>query len=79
MLGTHVTQKGSLVDSERLRFDFSHFDAVTPEELHAIESLVNEQIRANTLVQTELCDMDTAREKGALALFGENTATKCAC
>lgn len=71
VLGTHVTQKGSLVDSERLRFDFSHFDAVTPEELHAIESLVNEQIRANTLVQTELCDMDTAREKGALALFGE--------
>ena len=71
VLGTHVTQKGSLVDSERLRFDFSHFDAVTPEELRAIEALVNQQIRANTSVLTELCDMDTAREKGALALFGE--------
>jgi alanyl-tRNA synthetase len=71
VLGTHVTQKGSLVDSERLRFDFSHFEAVKPEELRAIESLVNDQIRANTAVQTELCDMDTAREKGALALFGE--------
>ncbi|MDQ2077190.1 alanine--tRNA ligase [Marinimicrobium sp. ABcell2] len=71
VLGTHVTQKGSLVDSERLRFDFSHFEAVKPEEIRAIEALVNDQIRANTSVQTELCDMDTAREKGALALFGE--------
>nr|WP_257263885.1 alanine--tRNA ligase [Endozoicomonas sp. ONNA2] len=71
VLGDHVTQKGSLVDPERLRFDFSHPEAVKPEELKAIEQLVNEQIRANTLVQTELMDMDAAKARGAMALFGE--------
>ncbi|WP_299774914.1 alanine--tRNA ligase [uncultured Pseudoteredinibacter sp.] len=71
VLGDHVTQKGSLVDPERLRFDFSHFEAVTAEELKAIEAMVNEQIRANTAVQTDVCDMDTAKSKGAMALFGE--------
>jgi alanyl-tRNA synthetase len=71
LLGEHVTQKGSLVDSERLRFDFSHFEGVSPAELKAIEALVNEQILANTEVTTELCDMDTAKERGAMALFGE--------
>jgi len=71
ILGDHVTQKGSLVDSKRLRFDFSHFEAVTPEQLHAIERRVNDEIRRNTPVQTDICDMDTAREKGAMALFGE--------
>jgi len=71
VLGTHVTQKGSLVDSERLRFDFSHFEAVKPQELKAIEDLVNEQIRANSDVQIEVCDMETAKAKGAMALFGE--------
>lgn len=71
VLGEHVTQKGSLVDSDRLRFDFAHMQAVTPEELKAIEDLVNEQIRANTEVKTELTDIETAREKGALMLFGE--------
>ncbi|BFM20957.1 alanine--tRNA ligase [Gilvimarinus japonicus] len=71
LLGEHVTQKGSLVDSERLRFDFSHFEGVTPAELKAIEALVNDQIRANTAVKTELCDMETAKERGAMALFGE--------
>nr|MDT0253698.1 alanine--tRNA ligase [Endozoicomonas sp.] len=71
ILGGHVTQKGSLVDPERLRFDFSHLEAVKPEELKAVETLVNEQIRANTPVQTELLDMDAAKEKGAMALFGE--------
>ncbi|PUA30922.1 MAG: alanine--tRNA ligase [Cellvibrio sp. 79] len=71
VLGEHVTQKGSLVDSERLRFDFSHFEAVTADQLKEIEALVNGQIRANTAVATELCDMDAARAKGAMALFGE--------
>ncbi len=71
VLGQHVTQKGSLVDSERLRFDFSHFEAVTADQLKAIEALVNHQIRTNSVVATELCDMDTAKAKGAMALFGE--------
>lgn len=71
VLGNHVTQKGSLVDSERLRFDFSHFEGVTTEELQTIETLVNDQIRNNTTVATELCDMETAKARGAMALFGE--------
>ncbi|TNF01443.1 MAG: alanine--tRNA ligase [Gammaproteobacteria bacterium] len=71
ILGDHVTQKGSLVDSKRLRFDFSHFEAVKPEQLKAIEQRVNAEIRRNTPVQTDICDMDSAREKGAMALFGE--------
>ncbi|HEY7885442.1 MAG TPA: alanine--tRNA ligase, partial [Cellvibrionaceae bacterium] len=71
VLGDHVTQKGSLVDSTRLRFDFSHFGAVTGDELKVIESLVNEQIRGNSEVTTELCDMETAKARGAMALFGE--------
>jgi alanyl-tRNA synthetase len=70
-LGDHVTQKGSLVDSERLRFDFSHFEGVTADELKAIETRVNQQIRANTEVQTRLMSMDEAVEAGAMALFGE--------
>ena len=71
VLGDHVTQKGSLVNPERLRFDFSHFEAVKPEELKEAERLVNEQIRANTAVKTELMDMDAAKNAGAMALFGE--------
>src|SRR5690554_1925448 len=71
LLGEHVTQKGSLVDSERLRFDFSHFEAITAEQLKAIETLVNNQIRINSPVLTEECDMTTAKAKGAMALFGE--------
>ena len=71
VLGDHVTQKGSLVDPDKLRFDISHFEAVKPEELREAERLVNEQIRANAEVQTELLDMDAAKEKGAMALFGE--------
>lgn len=74
VLGSHVTQKGSLVDAERLRFDFSHMEAVEPEKLRRIEALVNEQIRANTAIQTELMDMDAAKAKGAMALFGEKYA-----
>ena len=71
ILGDHVTQKGSLVDSNRLRFDFSHFEAVTPEQLKAIERRVNTEIRRNSPVETDICDMDAAQQKGAMALFGE--------
>jgi alanyl-tRNA synthetase len=71
VLGEHVQQKGSLVDAERLRFDFSHFEAVTAEQLHQIEALVNAQIRANTPVTTALMDMEAAVAAGAMALFGE--------
>jgi alanyl-tRNA synthetase len=71
VLGDHVQQKGSLVDSQRLRFDFSHFEAVSPAELKQIENLVNDQIRANTEVSTRLMSMDEAVNAGAMALFGE--------
>ncbi|SFM50127.1 alanine--tRNA ligase [Marinobacter zhejiangensis] len=71
VLGDHVTQKGSLVDPEKLRFDFSHFEAVTPEELKEIERQVNQQVLANTPVETEVTDMERAQQKGAMALFGE--------
>lgn len=71
VLGDHVTQKGSLVDSERLRFDFSHFEGVKADELKTIEQMVNEQILANSAVSTDLCDMEAAKAKGAMALFGE--------
>jgi len=71
VLGKHVTQKGSLVDSQRLRFDFSHSQAVSADELKTIEAMVNEQIRANSEVTTRLMDMDSAVKAGAMALFGE--------
>jgi len=71
VLGAHVSQKGSLVTAERLRFDFSHPSAVTDAELEAIEELVNGEILANSEVSKEVMSMDDARNKGALALFGE--------
>ncbi|MFQ5488791.1 MAG: alanine--tRNA ligase, partial [Gammaproteobacteria bacterium] len=71
VLGEHVVQKGSLVDPARLRFDYAHYEAPTPEQLARIESLVNEQIRANAPVETVVTDFDHAREMGAMALFGE--------
>lgn len=71
LLGTHVTQKGSLVDPERLRFDFSHFEGVKPEELKAVEDLVNTQIRRNHELSAEVMSIDSAKEQGAMALFGE--------
>ncbi|MBG6028636.1 alanine--tRNA ligase [Proteus mirabilis] len=71
VLGTHVTQKGSLVNDKYLRFDFSHFEAVKPEQLREIEDIVNAQIRLNSPVVTELMDLEDAKEKGAMALFGE--------
>ncbi len=71
ILGEHVQQKGSLVDSQRLRFDFSHFEAVTAQQIKVLEERVNQEIRNNTAVCTEVTDIETAKEKGAMALFGE--------
>lgn len=71
VLGDHVQQKGSLVDSQRLRFDFSHFEAVTPAQIKALEDIVNREVRRNTPIETELTDIETAKAKGAMALFGE--------
>lgn len=71
VLGKHVTQKGSLVDANRLRFDFSHHTAVQSNELCTIENLVNEQIRRNHAVETQQLKYDDAIKKGAMALFGE--------
>ena len=71
VLGDHVQQKGSLVDPERLRFDFSHFQPLSADELHKIETLVNDQIRANAKVETRIMPIDQAMEAGAMALFGE--------
>jgi alanyl-tRNA synthetase len=71
VLGDHVQQKGSLVDSQRLRFDFSHFEAIKPEQLKALEDIVNAEIRKNSAVETEETDIETAKKKGAMALFGE--------
>ncbi|MDN3639311.1 alanine--tRNA ligase [Simiduia curdlanivorans] len=71
VLGEHVTQKGSLVNAERLRFDFSNPEPVKAEDLRAIEQMVNAEIRQNSPVETEVCDMETAKTKGAMALFGE--------
>lgn len=71
VLGDHVQQKGSLVDSQRLRFDFSHFEAIKPEQLKQLEDIVNAEIRKNSKVETEETDIDTAKAKGAMALFGE--------
>jgi alanyl-tRNA synthetase len=71
VLGTHVVQKGSLVAADRLRFDFSHFQSVTAEELQRIERLVNAQIRANDEADTSHMDYEDAISSGAMALFGE--------
>jgi len=71
VLGTHVQQKGSLVAPDRLRFDFSHFQAVTPAELAQIERLVNAQIRGNSPAETSVMDYERAVTSGAMALFGE--------
>ncbi len=71
VLGSHVTQKGSQVGPERLRFDFSHFEAVPTAVLRQLEQIVNAQIRANHEVVTDLMNVDDARAAGAMALFGE--------
>ncbi len=71
VLGGHVQQKGSLVEPERLRFDFTHYEPVTPEQLDTIENLVNEQIRLNAAAETRVMSVDDALASGAMALFGE--------
>ena len=71
VLGTHVAQKGSLVNDKGLRFDFSHFEAMKPEEIRAVEDLVNAQIRRNLPIETQVMDLEAAKAKGAMALFGE--------
>ncbi|EJR4330510.1 alanine--tRNA ligase [Escherichia coli] len=71
VLGTHVSQKGSLVNDKVLRFDFSHNEAMKPEEIRAIEDLVNAQIRRNLPIETNIMDLEAAKAKGAMALFGE--------
>ncbi|MDX7781590.1 alanine--tRNA ligase [Aeromonas caviae] len=70
-LGEHVTQKGSLVGAERMRFDFSHFEGLTMATIRRIEELVNAQIRANHEVATQLMGLEEAKSAGAMALFGE--------
>ncbi len=71
VLGDHVAQKGSLVNPERLRFDFSHFEPVTASEISTVERIVNEQIRANNPVSAQVMAKDDAVKAGAMALFGE--------
>ncbi|MEZ8096676.1 alanine--tRNA ligase [Photobacterium swingsii] len=71
LLGDHVAQKGSLVKADSLRFDFSHLEGVKAEELREVERVVNEQIRLNHTIETNVMDIESAKEKGAMALFGE--------
>lgn len=71
IVGAHVQQKGSLVDAERTRFDFSHFEALTPVQIQQIETLVNDRIRANDEVTTSVMNIEEAKKSGAVALFGE--------
>ena len=71
VLGSHVNQKGSLVEPDKFRFDFSHLEAVTKQELREIEAIVNRQIRANNPLDTKLMDLEEAKASGAMALFGE--------
>ncbi|GDX05153.1 alanine--tRNA ligase [Buttiauxella sp. A111] len=71
VLGTHVAQKGSLVNDKGLRFDFSHFEGMKPTEIRAVEDIVNAQIRRNLPIETNVMDLESAKAKGAMALFGE--------
>lgn len=71
LIGAHVQQKGSLVDADRARFDFSHYEALTPEQIQWVEALVNEKIRENIQVRTDIMALEDAKKSGAMALFGE--------
>ena len=74
VLGHHVVQKGSLVSDTALRFDFAHPEAITKAQLNEIETLVNQKVRENFVVQTDVMDIEAAKAKGAMALFGEKYA-----
>lgn len=76
VLGTHVEQAGSYVSEDRLRFDFTHFSALTPEEIARVEAMVNEQIAAGLPVNTKIMNIEDAKKEGAMALFGEKYADK---
>jgi alanyl-tRNA synthetase len=76
VLGTHVKQAGSVVEPGRLRFDFTHYAAMTPQEIADVERLVNEQVLANSEVKTDVMDLDNALQTGAMALFGEKYGDK---
>ena len=76
ILGNHIQQKGSLVDSHGLRFDFTHFEKMTSEQINNVEKIVNEQIQANTDVTTSIEDIQSAKKRGAQALFGEKYGEK---
>jgi len=76
VLGNHVEQAGSLVSEDRLRFDFTHFSAMTADELSTVEAIVNEQIANNLPVTTKLMSLDAAKKEGAMALFGEKYASE---
>ncbi len=76
VLGDHVEQAGSYVDAGRLRFDFTHFSAMTPEEIKKVEELVNQEIRASLPVETQEMSLDEAKKSGAMALFGEKYGEK---
>ncbi len=71
VLGNHVEQAGSFVDGDRLRFDFTHFSAMTPKEIEQVETLVNEKIKESLPVKTEIMSLEEAKKSGAMALFGE--------
>jgi len=71
VLGETVTQKGSLVDGDKLRFDFSHDEVIDKYDLDNVEAMVNRRILGNSIVHTDVCDIETAKKKGAMALFGE--------
>ena len=71
VLGSHVEQAGSFVDGDKLRFDFTHFSAMTPEEIRQVETLVNEKIKESLPVKTEIMTLEDAKKSGAMALFGE--------
>ncbi|NDL61178.1 alanine--tRNA ligase [Acerihabitans arboris] len=76
VLGSHVAQKGSLVNDRYLRFDFSHSEAMEPQQIRAVEDIVNQQIRRNLPIETEIMDLEAARGTGAMALFGEKYDAK---